>query len=116
MVGLSPRLTEAVSSSRRASSARPKGSVPQTPDEQSREQRDREHEVVQKIDPVIGRELDAEIIGEARFAFGGTATKLSPKKLGRTMPEMPFGPPVSSVQLTSTVCTIWPKPSVTMAR
>ena len=39
-----------------------------------------------------------------------------PKKLGRGIEEMPFGPPDRSVQLVSTTRMISPKPSVTMAR
>ena len=39
-----------------------------------------------------------------------------PKKLGRGMPVMPFGPPVKLDQLISTTRMISPNASVTMAR
>ena len=39
-----------------------------------------------------------------------------PKKVGFGMPEMPFGPLVTSVQLSNTMRTISPKAKVTMAR
>ncbi len=39
-----------------------------------------------------------------------------PKNVGLGMSEMPFGPLVTSVQLSSTMRMISPKASVTMAR
>ena len=39
-----------------------------------------------------------------------------PKNVGLGMPEMPFGPLVTWVQLSRTMRTISPKASVTMAR
>jgi hypothetical protein len=47
---------------------------------------------------------------------GGLRTKSRPKKVGRGMPAMPFGPPVACCQFSSTMRMISPKPSVTMAR
>ena len=46
----------------------------------------------------------------------GLRSNAKPKKLGRGMSEMPFGPPVTSYQLSRTMRMISPKPSVTMAR
>ena len=40
----------------------------------------------------------------------------SPKKVGRGISEMPFGPPVTGAQFSSTRRMISPKPSVTIAR
>ncbi len=44
------------------------------------------------------------------------AVKGSPKNVGFGILEMPFGPFVTSVQLSSTMRMISPKASVTMAR
>ena len=41
---------------------------------------------------------------------------ISPKKLGRGIPEMPLGPPVRLPQLSSTIRMISPNASVTIAR
>ena len=66
----------------------------------------------------IGRVLDAE---EARAKAvialrRRRASNGRPKKDGRGMPLMPFGPPVNDCQLSRMMRMISPKPSVTMAR
>ena len=47
---------------------------------------------------------------------GGERSNGKPKKLGRGMLAKPFGPPVTSYQLSRTMRMISPKPSVTIAR
>ena len=83
------------------------------------------YDLTKQVDPVLE-------IGEIRLEYkeGGKkglwrhpkssapkpASKPRPKKLGRGMLLRPFGPPVKSYQLSSTMRMISPKASVTMAR
>ena len=47
---------------------------------------------------------------------GAERTNGMPKKDGRGIEEMPFGPPVTGDQFNRTMRMISPKPSVTIAR
>ena len=66
------------------------------------------------------QDLRARIEGEpavdADIELPPSRSNSSPKKVGRGICVMPFGPPVSSNQLRSTMRMISPKASVTMAR
>ena len=61
-------------------------------------------------------EIDAEELREGLAAAWARAANGMPKKVGRGMPLMPFGPLVRTAQLIRTMRMISPKPSVTMAR
>ena len=116
LVGLMPSARQAISSSRSASQARPTGSLRMRNVKKLVISASDQDQVIEKDDPVVGRELDPEQIGEGHAAVGRAARERQAEKGRPRHRQTPFGPPVTVYQFSSTMRTISPKPSVTIAR
>ena len=116
LVGLMPSARQAISSSRSASQARPIGSLRMRSMKRLVSSASSQDQEIEEDDPLVAREVDAEELGEGHLPSAGLRSNGRPKKEGRGMPEMPFGPPVTSYQFSSTMRMISPKPRVTIAR